>query len=220
MRYKIRGGIVIRAENAAKPVSQKSKYLSQLIRGLDKVSSSFDYGCGKLRYYDDILSVSHFVALVDSEQQLSRTQIVAGKKTTIRKRVRHSNRLSVLNVHEFSKGASQYDRGFCVNVLSVIPIASIRSRVLRIILSALKPGGTCLFVVQYRNSDFTRMRKLPNATQWLDGFLMNSYRGYSFYGLIRPEALEQLVIAAGFEVVSTKLNEGSVYLMGMKPFPS
>lgn len=83
---------------------------------------------------------------------------------------------------------------------------------LEIIRSKLVRNGRCLFVVLYRNSDFTRMRELPNAKPWLDGFLINSLRGYSFYGLIRPEHLEALLKRAGFRICEAKLNEGSAYM--------
>jgi hypothetical protein len=30
---------------------------------------------------------------------------------------------------------------------------------------------------------------MSNATAWLDGFIVDSFRGYSFYGMIQPESL-------------------------------
>jgi hypothetical protein len=57
------------------------------------------------------------------------------------------------------------------------------------------------------------MSRLPNARPWLDGFLIDSLRGFSFYGLIRPQILSKLVAEAGFKVVDCHLDEGRVYLM-------
>lgn len=105
----------------------------------------------------------------------------------------------------------RFDRGFCINVLSVIPSIKHRRLVLGVIREKLIREGECLFVVQYRNSDFNRMKKMANARPWLDGFLIDSLRGYSFYGQISPQHLEVFLKQAGFRVCRTKLNEGSVY---------
>jgi hypothetical protein len=117
----------------------------------------------------------------------------------------------VYNDAEFQEIEVHFDRGFCINVLSVIPSLARRRRLLGLIHQKLKSDGECLFAVQYRNSDFSRMRKMSNATPWLDGFIVDSFRGYSFYGMIQPESLEKSLRRAGFRVRETILNEGSVY---------
>ena len=58
VHYKLGAGIIIKTENAAKPHTQTSAYLKSLILSLEPVSSSFDYGCGKLRYKDAMLRVT------------------------------------------------------------------------------------------------------------------------------------------------------------------
>ena len=67
MRYKLASGIEIRTENAAKPESQPSKFLLDLIANLPHVASTFDYGCGKLRYQRAIADTTDVLAIVDSE---------------------------------------------------------------------------------------------------------------------------------------------------------
>jgi hypothetical protein len=212
MRYKLPRGIEIKAENAAKPESQASKFLSALISNLTHVPSTFDFGCGKLRYQRVIADTTDVLALVDSEIQLSRLQTLRGKGNSIRNIYRQSNRISIYNDVEFQRLDAHFDRGFCINVLSVIPSYACRRHVLGLIHSKLKRDGECLFAVQYRNSDFTRMRKMSNAVPWLDGFIINSLRGYSFYGIILPDRLERFLKRAGFRVRETTLNEGSAYI--------
>jgi hypothetical protein len=56
------------------------------------------------------------------------------------------------------------------------------------------------------------MRKMPNARPWLDGFLIKSLRGYSFYGLIPPIRLQAALKRAGFQIREIVLNEGSAYV--------
>jgi hypothetical protein len=74
-----------------------------------------------------------------------------------------------------------------------------------------------LFVAQYRNSDFTRMQRLPNCRPYGNGFIMDSLRGYSFYGLIPSDNLASLVKRGGFVVESLVLDEGTVYLWAKSP---
>lgn len=200
MRYKLRSGIEIRTENAAKPSSQPSNFLLKVIADLPQVSSTFDYGCGKLRYTGAMTNTTDVLALVDSEIQISRNQVILGRKTSIRSRTRKSNKVSVYNDAEFRELRMQFDRGFCINVLSVIPSFARRREILDAMRVKLHRGGECLFVVQYRNSDFTRMQRMENAKPWLDGFLVNSLRGYSFYGMITPDRLAKFLTRAGFVV--------------------
>lgn len=212
MRYNLSGGIILHTENAAKPVAQASKYLNSIIRALPSVEASVDYGCGKLRYLGPMLDTSERLALVDSEVQLSRHQVVCGSKTDIRSLVTSSNRITAFNTEEFAHHVGGYDRGFCINVISAIPYAFARANALRLLRRSLRQNAECLFVIQYRNSDFTRMANLPYARKWQDGILLDSLRGHSFYALISPKKLVNLVRRAGFAVVETHLNEGSVYL--------
>ncbi len=214
MRYSLPSGIILRTENAAKPVSQASKYLNSIIRALPLVEGAVDYGCGKLRYLGPMLDTTERLALVDSEVQLSRQQIVRGYKTDIRSLIGASNRITAFNTEEFAHHPGGFDRGFCINVLSAIPYAFARENALRLLRRSLRQGAECLFVVQYRNSDFSRMANLPYAKKWQDGILLDSLRGYSFYALISPERLADLVRGAGFAVIDRHLNEGSVYLWG------
>lgn len=212
MHYKLCSGIIIKSENAAKPHTQRSAFLQNLLTQLPTVESSFDYGCGKLRYLAPLLETSDTLALVDSEVQLSRPQRLLNRQTTIRNIARASNCLRAFDVSEFEMSPDRFDRGFCINVLSVIPFFAERRRTLERIRSKLRKGGRCLFVVQYRNSDFFRMRGMPNARLWRDGFLLDSRRGYSFYGLIAPDRLVSMLRAAQFAVDDLKINQGSAYV--------
>jgi hypothetical protein len=216
MRYKLSADIIIKTENAAKPQAQRSSYLVSLISELQPVSSSFDYGCGKLRYKDVMLRTTDTLAVVDSELQLSRIQMIGSSSMSIKDITRRSNRVRAYNTKEFVHLQVLFDRAFCINVLPVIPSLLARRNVLRLIRQKLRVGGTCLFVVQYRNSDFSRMREMPNACPYLDGFLIDSLRGYSFYGLISPQKLEKMVVSAGFSIEEQRLNEGSVYLLAKR----
>lgn len=171
----------------------------------------------KLRYERIIAKTTDELALIDSEVQLSRTQIIRGRSATIRDHIRKSNYARAYTVNQFASAERRYDRGFCINVLSVIPDPSVRLGIVQLMRTKLKPGGSCLFVSLYRNSDFTRMQRLPNCRPYDNGFLINSLRGHSFYGLIPRSDLEALVRRAGLSVESAVLDEGSVYLWARSP---
>jgi hypothetical protein len=217
MRYKIGKEIIIRSENASKPETQSSAYLNTLISRLASVHSTFDFGCGKLRYQRVITKTTDLLALVDSEVQLSRTQMIRSRLTTIRDHVRKANDVGAYTVGQFASLERKFDRGFCINVLSVIPSARVRLGIVQLMRAKLKPGALCLFVVLYRNSDFTRMQKQTNCKPYGNGFLMDSLRGYSFYGLIPPSDLAKLIERAGFSVESIVLDEGTAYLWARSP---
>jgi hypothetical protein len=58
---------------------------------------------------------------------------------------------------------------------------------------------------------------MRNARRWRDGFLIDSLRGFSFYGLIPPQQLAALVADAGFENLEETLDDGRVFLMARSP---
>ena len=80
-----------------------------------------------------LLTPPMVLALVDSEVQVSRTQVLRGKQTSIRNMFKQSNRLRVYNDREFRDLNTRFERGFCVNVLSVIPSYARRREILDVI---------------------------------------------------------------------------------------
>jgi hypothetical protein len=110
MRYKIGKDIIIRSENASKPETQSSAYLNTLISRLGSVHSTFDLGCGKLRYQRVIARTTDLLALVDSDVQLSRTQMIRGRLTTIRDHVRKANDVGAYTVGQFASLERKFDR--------------------------------------------------------------------------------------------------------------
>lgn len=217
MRYRVRDAAIIRSENAAKPPSQTSKFVSNLLKELHHVDTSLDYGSGKLRYLAEMEQTTNRLLLVDSETQNGRVQTIFGNKCSIYDLARVRNSINVLTAKDVVKMHEEIDRAFLFNVLQIIPIHSIRREILRRIFKALRPNGQLITCVQYRNSDFTRMSKMSNARPFRDGMIIDHFRGTSFYGFIKPTALERLVGNAGFDISCTKLHDGSCYIWATKP---
>src|SRR5690348_6032238 len=101
MRSKLANGIEIKTENAAKPETQPSAFLFKMVSNLSHVPASFHYGCGKLRYERAIARTTDVLAIVDSEIQISRPQLLRGSITSIRSIFKASNRIQVYNNVEF-----------------------------------------------------------------------------------------------------------------------
>lgn len=203
MRYWVEGR-EIRSENTAKPMLQASRYLMQWINSHEVVNDALDFGCGKLRYAAAIASRAHRLTLVDSDIQLSRTQILDGSPTSVRDYVAsHWTGARVLTFEDFQDDRCKYDLVLCANVLSAIPIAKVRSKVLRSIAQRLQPLGECLFVTQFRDSYFKKIAQSPNAKPFLDGWLLVTPRGSFYYGILPKDRLERLVSQHGFVVINS-----------------
>lgn len=213
MRYSIISGTIVRSENAAKPFSQRSKHLHEYITSLPKVRSSFDLGCGKLRYAASILDVSDSLTLVDSEIQLARDQCLGRfGLASIRKVYETSNRVSCRNIGEFINEQREFDRGFCLNVLPIVPSERIRLHLVQLARHKLRLGCHCYFSAHYRNKEFRRMKEMSNSVPHADGFVIRGARGASFYAALSPKYLTDLIEGASFRVTAHKIVHGACYL--------
>ena len=183
MRYKV-NSVEVRSENAAKPSSQYSAYLMNWILNQNGFQVSIDYGCGKLRYSNYLRKVSKYTLLVDSNIQLNRVQIINGFKTTVKDYVSNNWKdCKLVNVNNFTE-KNVADFVLCANVLSAIPSVVTRSETVSKIAASLKQNGKCLFVTQHTNSYFTKLANSAKSIKHLDGWLVLSKRGASYYGII------------------------------------
>ena len=126
MRFRINKNWIVKSENAAKPMAQESNFVKQMIREMEPVNALLNFGCGKLRYLNEMQETSKHLVLVDSEIQLSRTQTLLGKKASIRELFADSNSVEVMNSKELIQSSLMFDKAFCLNILSVVPIIPVR----------------------------------------------------------------------------------------------
>lgn len=214
-------GLTIRSENAAKPAAQASRQLVAWLRGEIDCDQVLDYGCGKLRYAPTLTKLARSVTFVDSAVQLDRRQLILGTRTTVRAMVpRRWPSARVLDLEQFAADKKLYDFVLCANVLSAIPSKSIRSRVLRTLASRLRRTGLCLFVTQHRNTDFKRMRHSPNAQPYLDGWILRSKHGPSYYGILDRLKLGSLVQRCDHYVRCAWVSGESTFVLTSKYAPN
>ena len=173
-----------------------------------------DYGCGKLRYSVHLAKIAKSLTLVDSEDQMSRVQVIAGERTTIRRYVaRHWPHARVINVSEFRESRGRFDLVLCANVLSAIPRKEVRRRLVRLLASRLRPGGHCVLAAQYTNSYFCQQMSSPSVLKYGDGFITGSRENASFYGIIRLPVLSRLAISCGMKIVESYRRGQSIYVV-------
>jgi SAM-dependent methyltransferase len=216
VRYKARG-LEIRAENTAKPINQASSYLRQWLMEMPRVGDALDYGCGKLRYALTLAQKADALVLVDSEIQLSRRQVIAGRSTSVREystsRWKH---VGVLNADEFEYARARFDFALCANVLSAVPSPRERERIITAIGSHLRSSGQALFAVQYRNSHFRDWQYDPTASRYRDGWLVSNGRGTSFYAIIPLPRLVSHVESGGMRVFEAWTRGESAYVLAKR----
>jgi 2-polyprenyl-3-methyl-5-hydroxy-6-metoxy-1,4-benzoquinol methylase len=181
---------------------------------MSPVDNVLDYGCGKLRYSSQLVKRCKRLTLVDSGVQLDRLQTISGRQTTVRHFAgKRWATCRVLTIEEFQKERLTYDFILCSNVLSAIPVKSVRSKVLYSLHKALDPSGSCLFVTQYRNSDFRKMAASKLSSKHLDGWILNTSRGAFYYGLLNRADLERLVTQHGFRISKSWVEGESAYVL-------
>lgn len=205
-------GLLIKSENAARTVSQQSKFVMNWIDKLPSNFSVLDYGCGKLRYTIPLSKKVNQVTAVDSEIQINRLQSIDSEMTTVKKYV--ENRLvntKVCSIISEEWQESTYDAIICTNVLSAIPDEQERIKVLQNIYRVLKKNGHALIVNQHRNSYFKTYNQNQNSKQYFDGWIIQNSRGNSFYGLIPTSKLKEYLSIVGFDIIECKTEGESAY---------
>jgi len=208
---------LIRSENVARSIKQASNYLVSWILSYGKIDNALDYGCGKLRYVDPLTKISDSLTIVDSEIQIKKKQTINGIATTIQEYVdsRWSN-INIFSVKDFKSRNEKYSFILCANVLSAIPLANIRSNVLFSLSSCLGTGGNCLFVSQYTNSFYSKLKNDPKAKPHLDGYIVTKRGRSSYFGILNKSMIEKLALAHGFRHVESWTNGQSAYVLARK----
>ncbi len=107
----------------------------------------------------------------------------------------------------------RYDFVLCANVLSAIPSRQLQARSLRAIRASLSNQGECLFVNQHTNSYFRHARESLEATNHLDGWVLRSSRGASYYGILARDKILRILKANGFQVQKDWVDGQSTFVL-------
>ncbi|EKG0013040.1 TPA: methyltransferase domain-containing protein [Vibrio cholerae] len=200
MHY-ILNGIKIKSENAAKPETQVSKAVVNYLLDKKGTGRILDFGCGKLRYSETLNKIGTSVTYVDSRVQLTRLQTIKGIKTNVVKYVADNYEGSqVVPFEEIDNHKEKYQLITCTNVISAIPCEKTLNKVLTKINGLLDSDGCVVFVNQHRNSYFKRFL---SGQKRLFGHIYKGKRGHSYYGIITPDVMTNLLECNGFKVLKS-----------------
>lgn len=212
MTYFVKG-IAIHSDRAALPSGRKSQTFVNALERANANGSCVDYGCGKLRHFDELTNRFNRLTVVDSKKQLTKAQVVHGKLTTVTKFCQRYKKVTVVALDEVQSFGRKHDWAICVNVLSAIPVAKVRVQALANIHRLLKKDGKLLLITQYRNSRFAHFAK---GTPVLDGHAYQSSRGVHFFGQIPPATIKRYLKQAGFEMVQVRRPDGYLFVTARK----
>jgi hypothetical protein len=220
VHYKVHGHI-LHTEQTAKPRKQASKVLKRWILLNNAQGNVADYGCGRLRYATELAKVAKSLTLVDSKEQLFRTQRLDGKPQSIflyaAKKWKNAR---ALTVEDFERDKRRYDFILCSNVLPVVPCPRQRLGILKRIRKKLKLDGRCLLVAQYRNSYYRELQNDPRASCHLDGLLVARGVTSTFFGLMPKNTLINLAERCGLFVHKAWVEGESAYVLCMLRGPN
>jgi len=214
VHYKINGD-VIKTENTAKSMVEKSGSLSRWLLNREFSENALDYGCGKLRYTKYLAERSNVIGIVDSKIQLEREQLIDGSYTTVKKYV--STRWPRCKVYElktfFDNINDKYDFVLCANVLSAIPCALIRELSLKSLHNCLSDNGRMLVVNLHTNSYFREVLGRESTIKHLDGWIAKSKKGSAYYGILTKDYTIGLLEDCGFFPIEAWVHGQSNYVL-------
>jgi SAM-dependent methyltransferase len=212
MKYCIKG-VDIHSDRAAIPSGRKSKRYLRFLSSIGRHESCLDYGCGKLRHLEEMLTVFRHITAVDSEAQVTKTQKIHGIETTVEKFCRRYRRISAYKLDDVSKIKRRHDWAFLNNVLSAIPERGARIKALVNIRKLLKPGARLLIVTQFKNSKFDAF---ANGKKHFDGHIHHSTRGLHFFGLISDRVLKNYLQETGYREIVIRPVSGYFFTTARK----
>lgn len=213
MNYKVQE-FNIHSENAAKPHTMPSSYLSNYLSNLEVSGYALDFGCGKLRYSSSLVNKFSFVTFMDSQIQLERKQMIRGVKTTVSEYVcnnyPNANTVSFESIKSIDRS---YNFILCSNVLSAIPCISTINDILCGMSKLLEANGEALIVNQYKSTYF---KKFEIGMKHLYGYIYQNSTRTFYYGLLNEEVVGDLCLKNGLSIKRSWSKNGSSYVIASK----
>jgi hypothetical protein len=141
-----------------------------------------DLGCGKLRHYDLLSTITDTLYLVDTPKQISKTHVDGGTSYTIPQVVeqsrREGRRVHVLCLDDFSEVQLDLDVVFCIAVFDVVP-RKTRQALTRVAVQNLSEHGH--FVVIAPRNDSSILRRCSKDNKYMDGHVFKHHGVQTFF---------------------------------------
>lgn len=177
---------------------------SGLTRRKDTLTCA-DQGCGKLRHLRVLMKHFRKIVLIDTEEQLNRTQRIWNTSSTSIPRYVKSLRLKgtrirVLSSEKFKNSRLQLDVVFNICVLDV-ETPKTRARILQAAHRNLREGGLLVLIVP--RNDQTITVRCNKRNQYLDGHIFQHHGAFTFYtNFGRTDPLVKKLKSLGFSIRS------------------
>lgn len=205
---------VIKSEYSALPINRYNKVVRAYMQDFflkNKDPMILDYGCGKLRNTYPFIE-NYNITGVDSPEQINRIQKIDGKYTTLTELSTRYDKLTIIPSNHVKMDGNKYDLILCNNVFSAIPYNSEIIDILCFVKNHLTNKGRALLSVQYKNSYFESFKGRKNSFYYNGGWVVKNKNKNSYYRIIKPTELINLVLDSKLTIISQKINKGSIYL--------
>ncbi len=214
MRY-AHDELVIKSENAAQGWSRASQHLTSYLESQPAHRRRMDFGCGKLRYSRLLAQSCDEIYLVDSKEQLTRTQRIGEQDISIEQYTSNNWPHSVILEFETLVNSPPLNVDFilCSNVLSAIPSAETIKSALEALHRNLSSSGTVLITNQHANSYFKQMAFRSNAKKHLHGWILEKGNNSTYYGIIDKTLCTEILENAGFSIEKSWISGQSNYIL-------
>lgn len=160
-----------------------------------------DSGCGQLRHLEILLKSFPKLCLVDTELQLERMHLFAGKKQTIKDFIKShypKSQIKILSSQQFKRSSLSAGIVFSINVLDVTP-PTTRNEILKSAVKNLSSQG--LFAAIVPRNDSRTLSLCKTAKQYRDGYIFPNRNAFTFYKNWTDYALMKLFAKHSLKVV-------------------
>jgi 2-polyprenyl-3-methyl-5-hydroxy-6-metoxy-1,4-benzoquinol methylase len=177
--------IEICVENSAPSQKRSTKSLTILANRLsqEKIKCIADYGFGRLRNLDSLLSLTEDVTLVDVSAQIERMI------NAIPERLRRKT----YTPDKFFQLKRRYDLITCIAVLHIVPEPRLRKKILRQLRAKLKPNGKLIVEIPRQESYYADESKFEKFN---DGILLGKGIKKTFRKKFLSAEVNALILSA------------------------
>lgn len=152
------------------------------VRGNAKLGKVADLGCGKLRHYGMLSTVSDTLFLIDTERQITSTHTDKGKIYTVENVAKEARqkgkKVYSLSYEKFIESNCLLDVIFCIAVFDVVP-RNIRRILINAAASKLLSGGH--FVIIIPRNDSSILKRCSKENKYLDGHVFCHHGIYTYF---------------------------------------
>lgn len=211
MKYKTKQGIYD-SSIAARSKHQKQVDLVQILSKFSTHDMVLDYGCGKLRYFDELRKLSKNLYLLDSDIQLFKKQQIQGERTSVNEYCQKFKNVHPLTIDKIEAYQNRFDLILLANVLSAIPVYKVRVQVLDNINKLLNESGKAIIVLQYKDTYFKQYKEREGAQLQNQGYIFKTQNQVRYYAMLDDKEMKKLFSKTKLKIESITKRRGRLFI--------